>query len=206
VLLFGSCATRRTALERGYAYLVERRWDRAVQEFTRVIEETPELAEAYVGRGRARIGEEQTDQALRDLDRAIELDPGNATAYAARGVVYAQQERWDPAMRDYGRWLAYEDGWSEFLTRFVTGDLDLEEERAGPVMYSPIRPHERLRNQGFHDCRCALLAYYGNRGRRPNPSSAAKKSTDLSHFSTELAVGIHFTGRTPRTRVPRSES
>lgn len=60
----------------------------AVPQFSVVIRQLPDYAQAYHGRGLAHYHEEQYALALEDFNKAIELKPDLAVAYRNRGILH----------------------------------------------------------------------------------------------------------------------
>ena len=54
--------------------------NKAIDDYTKVIELHPDMAEAYYNRGFPYYKLEQYDKALKDWDKAIEIDPNNLDA------------------------------------------------------------------------------------------------------------------------------
>jgi tetratricopeptide (TPR) repeat protein len=75
---------------RGAAFLEEKQYDKAIDDFSKTIELSPRNANAYLGRGFALANKKQFSRAIEDLNRAIDLNPKKADAYTIRGLVHAQ--------------------------------------------------------------------------------------------------------------------
>jgi tetratricopeptide (TPR) repeat protein len=75
---------------RGAAFLNEKQYDKAIDDFSKTIELGPRNANAYLGRGFALANKNQFSRAIEDINRAIYLNPRKADAYTVRGLVYAQ--------------------------------------------------------------------------------------------------------------------
>ena len=78
-------------LERGKTYLQKDDNDRAIADFTKVIELDPKAANAYNHRGIAYGNKGELDRAIADFDRAIQLDPLLKNAYNNRGLAFSQK-------------------------------------------------------------------------------------------------------------------
>jgi tetratricopeptide (TPR) repeat protein len=74
--------------------------ERAVADFSRVIEGNPEVAAAWLERGHAYLLGRQWDRAVRDLSRAIDLDARDARAWHQRGYARAALGQWERAAAD----------------------------------------------------------------------------------------------------------
>jgi tetratricopeptide (TPR) repeat protein len=75
---------------RGAAFLQEKQYDKAIDDFNKTIELSPRNANAYLGRGFSLANKKQFSRAIEDLNRAIDLNPKKADAYTIRGLVFAQ--------------------------------------------------------------------------------------------------------------------
>lgn len=94
---------------RGFAYLKQREYDRAIQAFTEALRLNPHDTLAYVSylsRGLAYRLKGEHDRAVRDLDQALRLDPHDADTYLGRGLAYARQGEYARARSDYNQALA----------------------------------------------------------------------------------------------------
>ena len=110
---------------RGNIHQGRKNYERAIEEYSRVIALTPEIVDlggqkflgidtrstlyesavldignAYCGRGRARSRIGDTDGAFNDFGAAIKLIPENANFYLARALVYFEQDECAEAMQD----------------------------------------------------------------------------------------------------------
>ena len=75
--------------ERGIVNGRLNKFDRAVEDFSRVIELDPDDVFAYNNRGLARArGLKKYNEAIADFTKAVELDPQFAGAYDNRGIAY----------------------------------------------------------------------------------------------------------------------
>ena len=88
---------------RGIAWLHLGEYERAVYDFSRVLQIKPTDAIAYLDRGLAweKLGEHQ--MAADDFSQAIRLDPGKATPYLLRGIVWRHLGEYRKAIGDYDR-------------------------------------------------------------------------------------------------------
>ncbi len=92
-------------LLRARAYAGDKKLNQALDDLNKVIEEKPELVDAYIERGTVFIGARRFDDAIGDLTRAIELDPRNAKAFATRATAKLQAEAKDDALYDVNQAL-----------------------------------------------------------------------------------------------------
>jgi len=88
-------------LRRGNELLKEGSYDKAVAEYNRIIQLSPNTAMAYANRGFAHLKQKNYDKAVSDLSQAILLDPGLADAYHDRGQAYVLKQP-----RDYAKAVA----------------------------------------------------------------------------------------------------
>jgi Tfp pilus assembly protein PilF len=88
-------------IERGVAWMKEKEYDKAIEDFDEAIRLDPSNARAHGCRGCARVNKKEYGTALRDLNEAIRLDPENARAYDNRGQVYGEMKNWDLAIQDF---------------------------------------------------------------------------------------------------------
>ena len=72
----------------------------AVEAYTRVVELSPEDAQAFYNRGTCYMRLGSNWQAIKDFNRAIELDPKFAEAYSNRGVAYYRLGERRQAVKD----------------------------------------------------------------------------------------------------------
>ena len=78
-------------------------YDRAIDLFTKSIDISPTLPEAYVNRGIALHAMSQRNAALDDLGRALEMDPQLTRAYEERGRIYVEIHDQERALKEIGR-------------------------------------------------------------------------------------------------------
>lgn len=79
----------------------KRAYERAIEDFDKVIALNGRNVEALIARGSA-LGElGHTGRALADLDRAITLSPGRAQPYVERGKIYDRIGKSDAALKDF---------------------------------------------------------------------------------------------------------
>ncbi|MGB2728304.1 MAG: tetratricopeptide repeat protein [Halobacteriota archaeon] len=88
---------------RGTAYGKKGEFDRAIEDFDKVIELNPEYASAYYNRGLTYSNLKRDKEAIADYNKAIELDPKYAYAYNNRGTAYRNLKRDEEAIADYNK-------------------------------------------------------------------------------------------------------
>ena len=110
VALFSRCleqgklqleSTVKTLLNRGFAYFDMGRPGKAIEDFTTVVELTPEDPRAYNMRGIANFHIGNYDAAIRDFDAVLERDPSFLPAYNNRGNAYLLKRELEKALADF---------------------------------------------------------------------------------------------------------
>ena len=91
----------RPLLTRGFVYGNLGQYDKAIADFSRVIEIEPKSKEAYYDRGIAYATIGQVNKSIADYSRLIEIDPSYAKAYSNRGADYFNLGQLDKAIADY---------------------------------------------------------------------------------------------------------
>jgi tetratricopeptide (TPR) repeat protein len=89
--------------QRGKIYISLEKQQKAIADFTSVIQLKPDYAEAYLQRGIANTESGKYEAALRDLNRALDLNPQLEDAYIQRGHVYGILGNNEDAEIDYQR-------------------------------------------------------------------------------------------------------
>ena len=93
--------------ERGRVYFKKCEYDKAIEDYNKVIELIPIDAMAYNDRGKVYYENGNYEQALKDFTKAIELYHRCDTAYYNRGVVYAEIGEYDKAIEDYKKAIKF---------------------------------------------------------------------------------------------------
>jgi tetratricopeptide (TPR) repeat protein len=75
--------------------------DKAIMNYTSLIEIDPVRTDAYYGRGIAYYHLSKPEQAVVDLSTAIDLEPDKADAYLVRGLAYAEMGEHERAITDF---------------------------------------------------------------------------------------------------------
>ncbi len=88
---------------RGLIYYQKEDYDRAIEDYNKVIELNPNDAIAYKDRGLAYHYKKDYNLAIEDYNKAIELNPKFTEAYIIRGTVYDDLEDYDLAIEDYSK-------------------------------------------------------------------------------------------------------
>ena len=87
-------------MQRGDIYRKDKKFQTAVEDYTRVLEFDPRALDAYVARGISEAGLHRDDDALRDFGRALSIDPTNVEALIQRGGVHIARKEWRMAAND----------------------------------------------------------------------------------------------------------
>jgi len=87
-------------LLRARANAGDKKFNPALDDLNKLIEDKPDLVDAYIERGMVFVQVRRFDDAIGDLTRAIELDPKNVKAYAMRASAKLQAEASDEALSD----------------------------------------------------------------------------------------------------------
>lgn len=88
---------------RGVAWKAQGNLDRALADFDRAIQLSPNYATAYFNRGVAWDAKGDLDHALTDYDRAIQINPNHAAAYNNRGNAWDAKGNPVKALTDYDK-------------------------------------------------------------------------------------------------------
>ena len=87
----------------GFSYAIEGDYEKAIAEFTRIIQSNPENWAAYLARGHLHASNKDFDRAISDYNRAIRLNPENSAAYVARGLMHSINEDYESAVADFDK-------------------------------------------------------------------------------------------------------
>lgn len=87
--------------KRGLLYLQQRRFDRAVVDFTRTLRRDALHVEAFIHRAQCLTAMGKHAEAIKDYDNAIALRADVDSWYMARGKLHNDLENYDEALRDF---------------------------------------------------------------------------------------------------------
>ena len=87
----------------GLTYAMEGDYDKAIAEFTKVIQSTPQNWAAYLFRGQLHAANGDYAKAISDHNRAIILNPELSEAYSSRGVIHSEADDQDSALADFDK-------------------------------------------------------------------------------------------------------
>jgi tetratricopeptide (TPR) repeat protein len=74
-----------------------------IERLSKIIDENPEDAEAYLKRGNAFYNRQQYVKAILDYNKAIEVNPDYTDAYNNRGIALNNLQRYEEAIKDYNK-------------------------------------------------------------------------------------------------------
>ena len=77
--------------------------NKAIQDYGKAIELSPNYATAYINRGNAYENLKQYTRAIKDYNKAIELEPDNTWAYNFRGDAHKAVKQYTKAIQDYSK-------------------------------------------------------------------------------------------------------
>ncbi|MDZ8091571.1 MAG: tetratricopeptide repeat protein [Nostoc sp. DedQUE05] len=91
---------------RGVLYQDQKKWDLALDDFSKAITINPQYTTAYNLRGGLYETQGKWNLALDDYTKAITINPQDATVYNLRGNLYKKYKKWDLALDDYTKAIA----------------------------------------------------------------------------------------------------
>ncbi len=94
--------------EQGEFALRVQKWDRAIELFTKSIQDNPNFFVAYHNRAIAYSKKGEYDKSIEDLKKAIQLNPDYPDAYGLMGLVYEIKKDYPAALKVYREALARE--------------------------------------------------------------------------------------------------
>jgi tetratricopeptide (TPR) repeat protein len=94
--------------EQGEFALRVQKWDRAVELFTKSIQDNPKFFVAYHNRAIAYSKKGDYDKSIADLKKAVQLNPDYPDAYGLMGLVYEIKKDYSAALQVYQEALARE--------------------------------------------------------------------------------------------------
>jgi tetratricopeptide (TPR) repeat protein len=87
-------------INRGFEYLQNNDYDRAIAEYTQALRLDPNNILSYTGRGSAYFSKGDYDRAIADFTQTLRLLPNNAEIYVMRGLSYLAKLDYDRAIAD----------------------------------------------------------------------------------------------------------
>ncbi len=100
------------AINLGSAYILQRKWDRAVRVLTKAADANPENAMIWVNLGAAHLGNiktagpRQQDRAIRAYERALHIAPDAPNVHYHLGLIYKERGELDRAIAFFQQALA----------------------------------------------------------------------------------------------------
>ena len=85
---------------RGVAYMRQKKFDQALDDFNKAIEINSKFASAYHNRGMAFSGKGRHEKAVDEFSKVIEMNPNSPVLYKDRGTAYAKLGEYGLAKRD----------------------------------------------------------------------------------------------------------
>ncbi|CAK56678.1 unnamed protein product (macronuclear) [Paramecium tetraurelia] len=92
-------------LNNGLVYSKQGKFEKAIIEYNKAIEESPQYAAAYQNRANAYQGLMNFDEALGDYCMAIRINPQYSAAYFNRGLLFGKQGKFEEAIMDYTQYI-----------------------------------------------------------------------------------------------------
>ena len=94
--------------EQGEFALRVQKWDRAIELFTKSIQDNPKFFVAYHNRAIAYSKKGEYDKSIEDLKKAVQLNPDYPDAYGLMGLVYEIKKDYTAALQVYQEALSRE--------------------------------------------------------------------------------------------------
>ena len=114
VLLFfsrGICKTEANGhFEKGLDYINQGDYQRALEEFNRVISIDSEYVDAYCGIGIAYLNQKKYKEAIEAFEKATALGPDKPIAYYLLGKAYEETMNYEKAVSAWNKFLALRPG------------------------------------------------------------------------------------------------
>ncbi len=101
----------------GLKFYQEHNYDKAVEQFLKVIEIYPDFKEAYSILGNAYYRNNQTEKAIKSYEQVKQIDPFDADAYENTGVIYANMGKFQDAIKEWKTLLEFRPDREDILKR-----------------------------------------------------------------------------------------
>ena len=111
-------------LDLGKQYVKEKRYELAVDTYTKALRESSAKFSLYIGRSRAYIGLKQYENALADAELAIRDRPDHPLGYSNRGFAYSLMNKLDKGIADFSKAIELSPSTSQFYA--LRGAANLE--------------------------------------------------------------------------------
>lgn len=172
---------------RGKAHLDKGDHERALADYTWVIEATPRNAAAYNNRGIAFRAKGDNDRAIADYTKAIALDPDSASAYNNRGIAYRAIGENDRAIDDHTKALEIDpDSTSALNNRGIAYRAKGDNDRAIEDHTSALEIDPKLATAYYN----RAIAYSA----KDDMDGAIENATMAIEFNDQLAGAYHVRG------------
>ena len=105
--------------------------DKAIADYSKALELSPDYASAFNNRGNAHSAKGDLDRALADYDRAIEIDGKDPFRWNNRGLIWKRKADFDRAIADFDQAIKIDPGYTAAYTnRGETYEAKGDRERA----------------------------------------------------------------------------
>ena len=85
---------------KGRELFLNKDYDSAIEQFTKVIEMDEKFVEAYKIRGNCYLALKKNEEAVKDFSKAIEIDPSNRGSFSNRSLAYKAMGKLPQAKAD----------------------------------------------------------------------------------------------------------
>jgi len=166
--------------DNGVAFFQEKKWDAAIQEYSKAIDIYPEYANAYNNRGWTYYNKGDYDLAMADYSEAIRLNPNYDIAYTNRGMVYRRKGDNDLAIAEYNKAIGINpNNANAYNNRGFVYNIKGDYDRAIEEYNEAIRLKPNDANQ------------YNNRGLAYTNKGDYKRA--IADFQTALKINPNYT-------------
>lgn len=110
---------------RAYAFLSKGQWAKAIEDYTKVIEQSSNDVPAYERRGYAYRNLGKYDQAIADLTKVIKR-PKDPEAYRERGLTYRLMDNYAKSVADFSKVLELRPNDADAKSRLKYAQQQLE--------------------------------------------------------------------------------
>jgi protein O-mannosyl-transferase len=88
---------------RGVIFMNEKKFDKAIDDFSKAIQLNPNFIQAYQNRGIIYMNQNKYDLALSDINKTLENNPKDFNALNNRGTIYLNEKRNEEALNDFSK-------------------------------------------------------------------------------------------------------
>lgn len=100
-------------VKQGYDYIENRRYTKAIQYFTKLIDENRDFIEAYTGRAMAYTEKMMLDEAEKDVFKSLGIDNTYHKAHYVRGLIEINKKDYEKAMDHFETAIEYKQDYKE---------------------------------------------------------------------------------------------